>query len=225
MTRRRNVVALCLLGLVGGLIWYGCGSGGGGDTPTATPTGADSANSLSDLPATSSLVAGSSASSSEGVKSLGKTPAGTPPVLKEIGSTVSVDTVFWGGLLAQINAASAGSITGDQQLAYWHGEGACRMAQAVGYSFQNILQGGTSLCYMQNAPGAENGVNIISGDVTASNIFDQVASDKVIKVSVSNMSMPGGEGGGGGSGGPEEIFIKVYGTGSTEGGAGYAVDL
>ncbi|MBI4366206.1 MAG: hypothetical protein HY543_05240 [Deltaproteobacteria bacterium] len=171
---------------------------------------------MSDLPSTSSLVNRSSASSSLSAKSLGKAATGTPPLLKDLSSN-SVDTYFWDGLLASINSTAVGSITAAQRQGFWQGEGACRMAQAVGYAFQHILQGGTSMCYMQNAPKSSNGVTVTSGEGEVSKVFNQGTSNKVVKVNVTNF--PGEESE------SETIFIKVYGSGSSEGTSGYAADL
>ncbi len=163
------------MGLAVGLTLNGCGGSSGGSTTAA------SADSLSDLPATSTLVTGGSASASISAKSVGKAAAGTPPLLKDISSS-NIDTYFWNGLLATLYSTDVSAITEAQSTAYWQGEGACRMAQAVGYAFQNISTGAISLCYMQNAPLAANGVSITSGSATATNIFDQAASNRVVKV-------------------------------------------
>ncbi len=200
------------MGLAVGLTLNGCGGSSGGSTTAA------SADSLSDLPATSTLVTGGSASASISAKSVGKAAAGTPPLLKDISSS-NIDTYFWNGLLATLYSTDVSAITEAQSTAYWQGEGACRMAQAVGYAFQNISTGAISLCYMQNAPLAANGVSITSGSATATNIFDQAASNRVVKVATTNFSM------GGDSNPPENIFIRVYGTGSSEGSSGFAADL
>lgn len=214
-TRTAAYLLYVVIGLVGSLSFYGCGSSGGSSGSSTTSTSSTDANSLSDLPTTSTMVNGGGTSSSLSAKSLAKAVTGTPPLLKDI-TTSNIDTYFWNGLLATLDATDAASITAAQRAAFWQGEGACRMAQAVGYAFQNLLQAGTSLCYMQNAPSAANGVSITGGSATAATIFDQAAANKVVKVSVSNFS---------GSGGPEDIFIKVYGTGSSEGSSGYAADL
>jgi hypothetical protein len=58
-------------------------------------------------------------------------------------------------------------------------------------------------------------VSITSGTATAANIFDQGVSSKVIRVTMAGIQ----------SGGPETVFIKVYGTGTSEGSSGYAADL
>lgn len=205
MKTRFGIVAVILAVLVSG-----CGSSGGS---SGSSTNSATADSLSDLPATSTLVNGGGAAASLSAKSVGKAVTGTPTLLKNITSS-NVDTYFWNGLLATIGNTAAASITEAQRTAYWQAEGACRMAQTVGFSFQHVLTGGTSLCYMQNAPSAANGVAITSGTATASTLFDQGASNKVIKVVVSS---PGG--------GSEDIFIKAYGTGSSEGSSGYAADL
>lgn len=207
----KKIVALGFVAALA-MAWAGCGSSGSSGGSTSSTTSA--ANSLSDLPATSTLVTGG-ASADLSAKSLGKAATGTPPLLKDITSS-NADTYFWNGLLATINATAVGSITDAQRIAYWQGEGYCRMAQTVGYSFQNILQGGTSMCYMQNAPSAANGVAITSGTATATTLFDQGTANKVVKVVTSN------EGGGRGS---SDIFIKVYGTGDSTGSSGYAADL
>lgn len=189
----------------------GCGGSSGGSTPGST-----TANSLSDLPATSTLVTGGAAAASLSAKTVGKAVTGTPPYLKDISSD-NVDTYFWGGLLATLSTTNAEDVTESQRQAYWQGEGACRMAQAVGYSFENVLNGGISMCYMQNMPNATNGVAITSGSFTAANIFDQEVSNKLIKVVVSGEPGERAEG--------QDVYIKVYGTTSIEGAGGYAADL
>ena len=180
----------------------GCGSG------ATTSSSAATASSISDLPAVSTLVKTSSSSSdvsaplmSEEIKAV----SGTPPLLKNI-SESNVDTYFWNGLLATI--ASAKSATPAQDISFWNGEGACRMAETVGYAFQNLLQAGTSLCYMQNVPNSANGVAIVSGNASSvSDIFKQGSSDKIVKVKVTNMSKSQKDSS---SPSDEIIFIKVF---------------
>lgn len=197
-----TAVAVLVLGM------YGCGSSSSETSANVT--------SISDLPTISTMVDTTGASGSISVTT--KAISGTPPLLTGISSS-NADTYFWNGLLATISTNQ--SATQDQINSFWEGEGACRMAQTVGYSFQNILQGGTSMCYMQKLPNASNGVAFVNTDATPSTLFKQTASNKTVNVQVSNMQ---GGGGGGGSG-PENIFIKVYGSGTTEGAAGYAADL
>lgn len=139
--------------------------------------------------------------------------SGTPPILADIDES-NVDTYFWDGLLAEISAA--GSATQEQANAYWGGEGRCRMAQATGFSFQEMLSAGISLCYMKNAPEASSGVAIVSGSVTdPTQIFNQQAYTFTVKVeSTGQVDTP-----------DQNIFIRVYGTASSPGHEGYATDL
>ena len=197
-------VAFGFLSLLLGIFFIGCG----GSSGTSTTASSTSVNSIDDLPNTETFVATTATTSLNA--SLSKAVTGTPPLLTSISSS-NADDYFWNGLLATIT--TAGSATQSQIDSYWDGEGACRMAQAVGYSFQNMLQGGTSLCYMQNMPACSNGVSITSGSATASTVFEQGASNKIVQVNVS------------GQGANETIFIKVFGTSTTEGASGYAADM
>lgn len=200
-----TAVVVAALGLVG------CGSS---SSPATTP--AANASSLTELPSVDSLVSTSTASADAVVKST-KTITGEAsiPLLKDI-SADTADKYFWGGLLAKI--ITAGSATPDQINSYWSGEGSCRMAQATGFAFQQIQDGGTSLCYMQNAP-LTSGVSITGGSATPATIFTQDVNSKVIEISTS------GEAKKDGSVGSQTIFARVYGTSTTEGKLGYASDL
>ena len=219
MGKSKSTSALYMvLGLIGGLVFYGCGSSGSSGSSTSST----SADSLSDIPSTNTLVTTSTASTSISAKSVSKVVSGTAPLLTSI-SASNADGYFWNGLLATV--ISANTATSAQISQYWGatvdgpgGEGACRMAQATGYAFQNILQGGTSLCYMQNAPTAANGVAITSGPGTATTLFNQNtdSTNKVIKVTVSNSP---------GESGSQDIFIKVYGKTTDTANNGYAADL
>jgi hypothetical protein len=193
---------------------YSGGIGGCGSTSSETSSSASgtTVNSLTKLPDVTTLVTTGSSTST-----LKAAVTGTPPLLKGITATTA-DTYFWNGLIATINAAA--SVTSDQINSFWTGEGACRMAQVVGYSFQNVLQGGISLCYMKNAPDSTNGVTINKGSEAISAIFSQGASNKTILVHAKNFSDAGS-----GAAGDQDIFIKVFGTGSTEGSYGYGSDL
>lgn len=211
------LLALSFMAVTG---FSGCSGGSGGAAATGE-TSSTSVGSIADLPDVSTLVATSSSSSLSALSSKDAV-TGTPPLLKDISSS-NADTYFWDGLIATINAAS--SVTQAQADAFWIGEGHCRMAQTVGYSFQNVLQGGTSLCYMKKMPASPNGV---AANTTAtgaaisdpSTLFDQGATTKVVKVSVTNepVDSPGG-------GGDNTIFLKVFGNSTSEGSAGYAADL
>lgn len=187
------------------------GSGGGSGSGGTGGSAAVNVQSITQLPDISTLVTTSSGSSS-----LAAAVTGTPPLLKDL-SESNIDSYFWEGLIATINATTASAITDEQRNAFWEGEGSCRMAQAVGYSFQSIMQGMTSACYMQNMPGAANGVTVVSGLENVSEIFNQGSSEKVVLVQVSDFPMPEGE-----AQGDEDIFIKVYGTDTS---SQYAADL
>lgn len=174
-------------------------------------------SSLQSIPSLSDIV--SSSSSTDSNLSLFKAAvSGTPPNLIDITSSTA-DTLFWNGLIEDITDNGA---TGDDIEAFWDGEGACRMAQDVGFSFENIEQAGTSVCYIKNAPTATSGVSIVSGDITdAEEVFTPTAETRVVRVEVT------GEDSGEENEGPssQDIYIRVYGTDSTEGAAGFAVDL
>ncbi len=182
-------------------------SGGSGDGTSQVTV-----SSLTDIPSLTDIVASSSSQSSSA--RIHSAVSGTPPILQDIDAT-SADTYFWNGLVATIN--TAGSVASDEQAGeFWDGEGSCRMAQNVGYSFQNIQQAGTSLCYMKNAPEASSGTSITSGSITdPSELFTPTADSRIVKVAVSGDEEVG----------EQNIFIRVYGTGTTEGAAGFAADL
>lgn len=214
-----NIAAVAITVVTFGLV--GCGSGSGSST-SSTSSGT-SVDSLTDIPSVSTLVnGGSSASSSESasLKSMSKAVTGTAPLLLSINSATTADTYFWGGLVATIN--SQGSATAQERTAFWNGEGSCRMFQNAGMAFQNIQSAGSSLCYLQNVPNAAAGLTVVSGTVSsASAIFDKASSTRIIKATATNTP-----GEGGGQGESQDIFIKVYGSDTTEASGGnYAIDL
>lgn len=176
-----------------------CGGSGTGSSSTAVDV-----SSLTSIPDMDSFVG--STSSSSLVKAV---VTGTAPLLTSIDET-DIDTLFYNGALAAIND---GTFTNEERDNLWKGMGACYVAQNTGYSFQNIMSGGASLCYMKNAPSAEGAMEVVSGSATASNLFAQGTSTKVVKVTPSQEGDMG------------NIFIKILGTGTTDGSAGYAVDL
>lgn len=201
-------------------IFSGCGS----SSSSTGSSGTDSSvgvSSVSELPELTDMVSTSSGSSSLSAY----LSSGTPPVVAGITSG-DVDPLFWNGLLATLGArvvSGSFSISNEEMDDFWKAEGACRVAQEVGYAFQNLQSTGATLCYLKNAPTASSGVSIASGGVTADELFSQTENSKVIEVQVSG-EMPGEEEGEEESG-PENIFIKVFGTSTTEGSSGYAIDL
>lgn len=203
-----------------------CGGGTSTTGGTTEDTTTASVSSLDQIPDISSMISrdtsssGLSASSSKSLKK--PLVSGTPPNLVDL-SVENVDAYFWNGLIDQINSDAIDASDEDVREAFWKGEGGCRMAQNIGYSFQNIMQSGASLCYMKNAPEAEDGMTVTSGDVTAAEVFAQSSATKIVHVAITGFSEQGeGEGGG-----PQDqdIYIRVYGSGTTEGSSGFASDL
>lgn len=119
---------------------------------------------MTSIPDTSSVLSSNNSSSSAVHRS---SVSGTPPLLTDLPGNIKA--TFWRpGVIEGINSGSpteaqcheffAGTADGQSG-----GMGACYLAQGVGYSFQSILESGTSLCYMKNFPTA---VNVASGGVT-----------------------------------------------------------
>ncbi len=192
-----------------------CGGGGGGV----------SINGLSGLPDTSQMVSTSSTNSWQRMAS-----SGTPPKLTEIGvsnestaaanalryfwnddggtPTSTTDIVTWlaaqapgGGLVTtcgQFFEATAGSPGG---------EVACRMAQTTGYSFQPVIESGTSFCYMKNMPSAVGADNISPRLGNPEELFNQQSEDRVVKAIVTGQT-------GEDAGQDQTVFLKVHGRNS-----------
>jgi hypothetical protein len=211
-TQRPALLLYIAIGLASGLVLAGCGSSGSsGSSTTSTDV-----SSLDQLPSTASILSTSSSSSSESalLKSLGKVVSGTPPEFKSITSN-NADTYFWNGRLATIvanNSASQADID-----AYWDGEGGCRVAQGVGFSAQQILTAGGSLCYLRNIPSASSDVTIVSGSATVQEALTQASATQITKVLTSNTPGQNSD--------DSTIFLKNYGSGTSDGSSGYAVDL
>ena len=188
------------------LLLAGCGT-----TATTATSEKSTISSISQLPNIQTLVMTEAGAANLAAKAV----SGTPPLLTDITAT-SADTYFWDGLIADVTAA--GSVTTQNQVDnFWTGEGSCRSAQGFGYAFQNILQGASTLCYMQNMPTAANGVTVTSGTLADhATIFDQQDTDRVIQVSITKGSA---------NQSGQTIFIKVFGTASETASTGYAADL
>jgi hypothetical protein len=198
---------LFTLVLASGIISCNGGSSSGSSSSSV------SISSLSDIPELSEVVGSSSTDASISALAL-MAVSGTPPNLTTVDAD-SADTLFWNGMVADVNTNGADAEDVED---FWQGEGKCRMAQDVGYAFQNIEQSGISICYLKNAPNATSGVSITSGDATVDDIFTPEASNKVVQVQVTNPE--GSE-----ESGNENIFIRVFGTSSSEAADGFAVDL
>lgn len=197
----------------------GCGSN---STEGNVDTGL-SVNSLSALPSVDQMLSVAASGSSTSLSANQSTSlssirafavSGTPPVLSDINDS-NADAYFWEGLIAQINNLEVDPSDVAVQADFWEGEGSCRMASNVAQSLGNIAQSGTSTCYMSNAPRVLGEDAIVSGTVSSlPELFDQGESDKLVEVQATGDDF-----------GDQNIFIKVFGTDSTEGSTGYAVDL
>jgi hypothetical protein len=211
-TYKRIVAGLFTLILASGVI-----SCNGGSSSGSSGSSSLSISSLSDIPELSNMVDNTSTSASISYALMAV--SGDAPSLNTIDSD-DAETLFWDGLISDVitNGADAEDID-----AYWQGEGKCRMAQNVGFAFRHIEESGTSVCYLKNAPEAESGVEITSGDATVDNIFSPDTETKLVQVNVSNANFGGEEE----EGAPNEqnIFIQVYGTSTSEASDGFAIDL
>lgn len=140
--------------------------------------------------------------------------SGTPPALSEIPG-LDVASLFWrDGVISSITDGVADQTQCGE---FWSGTSdgasgglnACFMTQAVGYSFAALLQQGNSLCYMKNAPTADNlaagGLSLESGtfpDGDVTHLFNPPESgdSRVVKVNIT-----AGEAGGV----PLTMFVRV----------------
>ena len=197
------------------LLTTGCGSDDAGGLAI---TG------LSQIPSASGLLKGNAATSAslftidgQGIRaglSLQQV-IGTPPNLVDLDwdatalSQSDPDQIFWNGLVSTINGA--GTATNDQAQKFWGqvdggpaGQGGCYMAQSVGESVSRILSSSGSQCYMKEM--SKNNPTFLT----------QGADTKIVRVNVTGQGDERPDMG---------VYIRVYGSNSTEGSAGYAVDL
>lgn len=161
------------------------------------------ANNLSKLPSLANLAR---AKSSGGASA--STVSGTPPTLPAIAELSTIKELFWrtGVVDAVANStANAGQCTeflngsSDGESSGFSG---CYLAQNVGYNFQNIVQSGTSLCYLKNMASQalvdSNTVNVLAGSLPGGDIEQVLApapsSERIVKVSA----------------GGSYIFIKIF---------------
>lgn len=199
-----------------GTIHCGGSSATGGDSGTTTVA---DVSDLSQLPSITDMV-GEDADAS--LSSYAVT--GTPPILREI-LPEDVDSLFYGGLLAELGALGQDEQpTQDQFDRFWKGESSCRMGSGVGFAFQDIESAGTSLCYMKFMPTIPSAFTVEAGILPeggAANLFLQEADTKLVQINVAG----GGGDGEGEDNADETIFIKVWGSSETPGTDGYAADL
>lgn len=159
--------------------------------------------------------------------------SGIPPTLTSIaGGEVDISTLFWRD--GVVSSVAEGSATENQCREFYGGLGtdgtsgqfsACYISQNVGFSFQTILEGGISACYLKNAPTQANldggAVQVLSGSLPAGGVgslFETPSGStaRLVKVQVAGLSDLGSE----------NIFIKVYPQQDLDsGGDHYRVDL
>lgn len=188
-------------------IFSGCGSSQETDVPD-THEGAVIIRTLVQIPTVSELLTVSETTDSS--VNIPKEVSGTPPYAIDIDET-NMDEYFWNGLLSEITAD--GEITSiDQADGFWQGLGACNALNSFVHSFSQVEDINTMFCFFKNMPNYPGAVELVEvpDGLTLSNVFDQDAEDRLIKSEIE-------------SGGT--IYIKIYGSNSSEGEAGYAVDL
>lgn len=152
--------------------------------------------------------------------------SGTPPILKNIPSLGSKNLFWRSGFIDEL--LNTPFVTPEQCREFFagatDGESAgmlgCYAVQGVGYSFQSILEGGSSVCFMKGIPTEENlkegGVTIVEGSLPNNDITQLFATpegseDRLIKVVLPSFGGPTGDSDQGGSGG-EIGFINVHST-------------
>ena len=203
------LTSVCVLAL------SSCGSST--STNSGSSTSSSSSVAVNDLAQVPSLTSMLTSSTSANISSPLFAVSGTPTSLVDIDSDAA-DTLFWNGLIADVNTNGASSEDIEN---YFNGEGKCRVAQMIGFSFQNIETASTSICYLKNAPTASSGVTIDSGDTAQADIEDLFApteDNRVVKVQVRGNENEE-------EGGNQDIYIQVFGSDSTEAADGYAVDM
>lgn len=135
--------------------------------------------------------------------------SGTPPLLVNIPDS-SIKNLFWSnGVIDGLNAtpsdsASCNQFFGSSIDGESAGNGACYLAQNVGYSFQTVLESASSFCYMQKMSTAPAGVTITG----ANSVYEALrpksdVTEKIIKASITGFP---GEGAG-----SQTIFFVIPG--------------
>lgn len=202
-----NTKAVTAITLFSTAMGSGCGSSSSSDSGLSDV-------SLSSIPSASTMVKTNSSSAFLDRMGNGSfAVSGTAPVVTDL--KANVDAYFFGGLIAEINAA--GSLTQEQKSTYSNkffgqtdggpsGQGGCFMAQSVGEAFGRMLEAGTSQCYMKNAAKAGSGVTFKDGSTSGiESVFNPGDKDKLVKINVSNMQE-----GNSGEKASMDVFIKVY---------------
>ncbi len=151
------------------------------------------------------------------------TTSGTAPVLKDI-PTLGAKNVFWSpGFIDTLIASESATQEQCQEFFVGANDGqsagmlGCYSVQGVGYSFQSILEGGTSTCLMKGLPTKENlsagAIRVEQGSLPSNDISQLFAippgaKDRLVKVVISNFQEPGD---GNGSGGGGQVgFMNIH---------------
>jgi hypothetical protein len=169
---------------------------------------------IAKLPSVSTaLAAGGTGGSGQVV---GAAVIGTPPALVQIPGQ-SIKDLFWQP--GVVDAIASGSATPEQCSQFFTGThdgdsggmGACHVAESVGYSFGDVVEGDRSFCYMKRFPTHENvaagGASIVSGDPPGGDItrlfsVPPGADPRVVKVTVSGEPDSGGA--------SKDVFLRIH---------------
>jgi hypothetical protein len=151
--------------------------------------------------------------------------SGTAPVLKDI-PTLGAKNVFWSpGFIDTLIASEPATEQQCQEFFVGANDGqsagmlGCYSVQGVGYSFQSILEGGTSTCLMKGLPTKENlsagAIRVEEGSLPNNNISQLFAApsgakDRLVKVIINSFQEPGGGNGGGNGGGGQIGFMNIH---------------
>ncbi|MBP9837919.1 MAG: hypothetical protein KBC84_04325 [Proteobacteria bacterium] len=166
--------------------------------------------SLSDLPGADQLIRENTSAARNGITAI----SGTPPALPDIPAAGVSNTFYRPNVLSNItnNTASneeCSELFNSGTDGQSGGITACYLTQNVGYSFQNILRSGTTLCYMKNAmTNTLLNAGVVaraSGSFPNGNIEDLFSTPSGNSSRLVKISFPGEA---------SSIYIKVFGANS-----------
>lgn len=136
--------------------------------------------------------------------------SGTPPLLVEIKNN-PLKNLFWkDNVIDELNTG-----TPSQNACYQYrgvsvdgesaGNGACYMAQDLAYSFESVLSGDKTFCFLQKMISAEEGITVTGADTVEQALAPSPGTtQKIVKVEISGMP----------SGGTSSIFFIIPGKGT-----------
>ncbi len=130
-------------------------------------------------------------------------PNGTPPVLKDIPDFPGgVKNLFWGS--GVVDAIANGTADPQQCSEFFVGSTdgtssgllGCFSAQGVGYSFQSVLQGSNSSCFIKNIASQSlldaGAITVTDGSLPSggiANLFSPGATDRTVKIQIGGLGM------------------------------------